>query len=648
MKKNYLIYYILCVVFLVCLFVPYGVYASNNACTVTVDGRIIDYPDDLEPYKENGEIMIPLGYTISALGGIEAEPFGDDMVYRIFAINNIALGAVDGLGFYIVMDYEDMLELYNLESVNYFDKALQDKFVVWDDIFDEKGGEMFLSVNKFCDIFEIEYQIRGNNVNFDSDSMITYGEIAAESKMLRIDFELPGKTYDGKPYSWDESLIKAYYNGKQVTDYMPFEYEYVGTNSNYDDDIYSSSKPPKDAGAYTLIVRTDPDDDYVGAGTISFIISPKKISINAVNESIMSGSALPDFKYEVTGIVDGETIKDAISSEPKVFTNAVNGNAAGTYDIWVSDGKAGKNYIIDKRNKGILTIENSLEDEQEERVERESDNNMAVIKINCVDEDGDVIYSGSRRYSIGEYITIYAPELDDYILADKERINMEVRGNESVTFNYEYDYDYSYDYDEDYEYNDYSYTAHNAYINGYPDGTFRPNAVIKRCEGASMLYSIMNLSGYDKGYGSFRDVEASAWYSNKINTLNSMNIIRGYPDMCFKPDKAITRAEFIVMVLRAEEINISTNKCDFYDVSQNYWAAQYIQTASEQGIVSGYPDGSFAPEMGITRAEAVLILNNVTGRNKCSVEGYGTYFSDVDSDKWYYSHIISAACSHKH
>lgn len=108
----------------------------------------------------------------------------------------------------------------------------------------------------------------------------------------------------------------------------------------------------------------------------------------------------------------------------------------------------------------------------------------------------------------------------------------------------------------------------------------------------------------------FIDVDGYAW-ENSINYLRENEVVGGYDDGSFKPEKLINRAEFtkIIMGARfADEVNSSQNKNCFPDVAAGQWFTEYVCLAKEKGIVMGYPDGTFKPEQTIQQAEALKIL----------------------------------------
>ncbi|MNT81572.1 Surface layer protein precursor [compost metagenome] len=88
-------------------------------------------------------------------------------------------------------------------------------------------------------------------------------------------------------------------------------------------------------------------------------------------------------------------------------------------------------------------------------------------------------------------------------------------------------------------------------MNGYSDGSFRPDDKISRSELAVLITRAFKLTG--TGNASFTDVQKNAWYYASIDALAANNIITGYADSTFKPGNDITRAEFATMVSRLLE-----------------------------------------------------------------------------------------------
>lgn len=184
--------------------------------------------------------------------------------------------------------------------------------------------------------------------------------------------------------------------------------------------------------------------------------------------------------------------------------------------------------------------------------------------------------------------------------------------------------------------------THTAYINGYPEGDFRPDGNITRAETAAMLSRVMTFETSDIDIA-FSDVSSEIWYADSVIAMSSAGMIIGYPDGTFKPENQITRAEFVAMLMRNQEME-EYRTLEFSDVNSDMWSADYIYSAYKAGYISGYPDGSFKPDAPITRAEAVKIINLVLGRDDFSNEN--NPFSDVEDTHWAREHILEAAVTH--
>lgn len=191
---------------------------------------------------------------------------------------------------------------------------------------------------------------------------------------------------------------------------------------------------------------------------------------------------------------------------------------------------------------------------------------------------------------------------------------------------------------------------HYAYIKGYPDGSFKPDATITRAEAASIFYRLLTDSTrktYSTSYNTFKDVSASAWYNTAVSTMAKLGIVTGGSDGYFRPNDPITRAEIAAMIARCDGNYYASAGSSFSDV-QGHWAASYIERAYELGWINGY-GATYAPNRNITRAETVAILNRVLNRAPQVTSDLlknMTTFKDVSVTAWYYLDVQEAANSH--
>lgn len=190
---------------------------------------------------------------------------------------------------------------------------------------------------------------------------------------------------------------------------------------------------------------------------------------------------------------------------------------------------------------------------------------------------------------------------------------------------------------------------HNAFLSGYPDGSFQADKNMTRAEVAQMFYALL----LDKNVTitkSFSDVPSDAWYAKAVNTLSSLGMLGGYPDGTFRPDAPITRAEFAAIAL-AFAYDPASASCSYTDVSTSAWYYTYVAQATTYGWIGGYPDGSFRPNNSITRAEVAVIVNNMLGRD--ADESYINRnadelvsFVDLSKNHWAYYTIMESTNSH--
>ena len=85
---------------------------------------------------------------------------------------------------------------------------------------------------------------------------------------------------------------------------------------------------------------------------------------------------------------------------------------------------------------------------------------------------------------------------------------------------------------------------HMQYMNGYTDGTFRPDASITRAEASKLLASLLVNKVKNEDH-LFNDVSVSAWYADAVRQMTGFGLVNGYTDGTFKPNAKITRAEFV-------------------------------------------------------------------------------------------------------
>ncbi|WP_246120441.1 S-layer homology domain-containing protein [Cohnella terricola] len=152
--------------------------------------------------------------------------------------------------------------------------------------------------------------------------------------------------------------------------------------------------------------------------------------------------------------------------------------------------------------------------------------------------------------------------------------------------------------------------AQSGFVNGYLDGTFKPNAIVTRAELVVMLMKALK-SQEEAAKLTFTDsAKIGTWSQKAIEQAVQAGIVNGYSDGSFHPDAEITRTEMAVMIAKALALKVETNTVtDFVDDADiPSWAKAQVAVLKNLGLMSGKGSNKFAPNDKATRAEAVAIL----------------------------------------
>lgn len=189
---------------------------------------------------------------------------------------------------------------------------------------------------------------------------------------------------------------------------------------------------------------------------------------------------------------------------------------------------------------------------------------------------------------------------------------------------------------------------HKAYLNGYPDGNFRPENNITRAEAAVIFANLLEADKNTqfKNQASYSDLPDNHWATWAVRYVSDIGLFSGYPDGTFKPNDSITRAEFSTVVFKFMNLEELKHIKNEFDDSIGHWAQKYIEKLSDSGYVSGYPDGNFRPQESIKRAESVALINRALDRGP--LYGVEDNFPDVPSTYWAYGDIAKAAITHSY
>ncbi|QZY55327.1 S-layer homology domain-containing protein [Crassaminicella profunda] len=145
-------------------------------------------------------------------------------------------------------------------------------------------------------------------------------------------------------------------------------------------------------------------------------------------------------------------------------------------------------------------------------------------------------------------------------------------------------------------------------ISGYPDGTFKPNHKITRAEFVTVLVKAFKLNIQS---GTVFEDTKDHWAKDYISTATNYGIVSGYDQDTFGANDLITREQMAVMIVKAANLSTEASQMTFADKDTiSTWAQKYVATAAKEGFVSGYEDNTFKPKKNATRAEAMTIIAN--------------------------------------
>lgn len=142
----------------------------------------------------------------------------------------------------------------------------------------------------------------------------------------------------------------------------------------------------------------------------------------------------------------------------------------------------------------------------------------------------------------------------------------------------------------------------------------------------------------------FKDTPMDHWAIEPIALAVTLGLVNGYPDDTFRPNKGITRAELVTLLVRSKglRLDLQPNFINFTDVPSTSWAAKFISYASENFLVTGYPDGSFKPNKVLSRAEGITIFSRYADLSTEAEADLSGIFPDLPTDYWANKYIAPA------
>ena len=150
-------------------------------------------------------------------------------------------------------------------------------------------------------------------------------------------------------------------------------------------------------------------------------------------------------------------------------------------------------------------------------------------------------------------------------------------------------------------------------ISGYSDGTFRPDRAITRAE---FIYIINRAYGFNDTVSpaeiTYSDVPADEWFYSSIRVAKAVGYITGYDNGTMRPNNSITREEAAVVITKLNNLTPDASKAVGFKDSSSFesWSKPYIGAVAEATYMKGDTEGNFNPTQNLTRAEAVVLLIN--------------------------------------
>lgn len=345
--------------------------------------------------------------------------------------------------------------------------------------------------------------------------------------------------------------------------------------------------------------------------------------------AIVQDAQATDF-IEVTVNLDYDTL--ALTAKTEMSFVGENALSEGTYTL------TGK--MIEEKAQNVHTVSEAFEETLQIKVVGEEatltifkneGSNLSFKAFKYKSENG--VYAEVTK--VGEAYSFILPAYEEFITIKLDEVEA------STTLRLQLDYNTL----EVLEVHEQKEVTHKAYINGYADGTFKPEKTLTRAEMVSILARVYkDEMDEEKNYVStFTDVKENAWYRDAVVFMEHTGVIIGYEGK-FKPNNKVTRAELLTMAIRLHDLLQEETVNSLEGVEEGSWAANSFKVASDKGWLDGFE--SFELQEEVIRAEAVVIMNRVLNRivdkEVLQQDETAISFKDVNASYWAYYDILEA------
>lgn len=170
-------------------------------------------------------------------------------------------------------------------------------------------------------------------------------------------------------------------------------------------------------------------------------------------------------------------------------------------------------------------------------------------------------------------------------------------------------------------------------LGGYPDNTFQPDQYLNRVEALKLIFETSQVS-LQNGIApaKFHDTDSNAWYSGYLNRALFLEVVTGYADGSFKPERPVNLVEFLKMLEIAQKVdlsNVNLNQLAYADIMPGQWYTKYVNFGKIHNLLSPDKDNKIAPGQPVTRAQAAEIIYRF--RNMLSQPKGASSSTDTDA-----------------
>lgn len=153
------------------------------------------------------------------------------------------------------------------------------------------------------------------------------------------------------------------------------------------------------------------------------------------------------------------------------------------------------------------------------------------------------------------------------------------------------------------------YLSDKKIIEGYSDGTFKPDNPVNRAEALKIIFKALNVDNVGGG-SSFSDVPSNSWFFSYVTTATSKGIVKGYPDGTFKPERTVSLGEMLKMLVETKGDEFKPNlEYDIYvDVKKDSWPAKYAYYAREKQLILADDYGRVGVDKPVTRGMVAEVV----------------------------------------